>query len=87
MVKIYTKRMNIHINPEVKVSEDDQIIIDFVDIYSQILPSIRFYQIKDLPIIQGFDLISYLEIDFRYNLSLNQLYLFKINDINKLYLY
>ena len=35
-------------------------------VYSQIFPSMYFYQIKNLPCVQGFDLISLLVKDFKY---------------------
>ena len=66
MMKLYYKRSHIKFDAESKPNEDEQIIIDFAYIYSQIFPSMYFYQIKNLPIVQGFDLISLLVKDFKY---------------------
>ena len=66
MILLYRKLSKIKIKPEVKISEDDQAIFDFVYIYSQIFPSMFFYQIKGLKWTQGFDLISLLVTDFKY---------------------
>ena len=64
--QLYFKRSLIKIDPETEPKEDDQIIINFAYIYSQMLPSIYFYQLKSLMWIQGFDLISLLITEFKY---------------------
>ena len=66
MLRILYRRSNIKVDTEVKISEDDQTIIDFAYIYNKMLPSMYFYQIKDLVLIHGFDLISLLITDFKY---------------------
>ena len=66
MIHLYFERSFIKLDPESKPNEDEQVIIDFAYIYSQIFPSMYFYQIKNPPCIQGFDLISLLMTDFKY---------------------
>ena len=66
MIHLYFKRSHIKLDPENKPNKDEQVIIDFAYIYSQIFPSMYFYQIKNPPCIQGFDLISLLMTNFKY---------------------
>ena len=52
--------------PDDKRTKDDNTLIDFVQIYSDICPKMIFYKIENLYCHQGFDLISYLISDFKY---------------------
>ena len=66
MLNLYFKRRHIKLDPESRPNEDEQVIIDFAYIYSHIFPSMYFYQIKNLPCVQGFDMISLLVTGFKY---------------------
>ena len=66
MLHLSFKRSPIKPNPDNKLNEDEQAIISFEYVYNQISPSMYFYQIKNLPFVQGFDLISLLMINFKY---------------------
>ena len=66
MLHLYFKWSYIKLDPENKPNQDEQMIINFVYVYSQIFPSMYFYQIKNLPCVQGFDLILLLVKDFKY---------------------
>ena len=54
------------VKPLDKRTEDENTIIDFALIYESILPKMYFYKIEDLILIQGFDLISQLVINFKH---------------------
>ena len=74
MPRILNKRYLIKDETKVEFNEDNQTIIDFVHIYNKMLPSMYFYQIKDLVLIHGFDLISLLVTDFKYlGIAFNEL--------------
>ena len=55
-----------NVKPKDKRTEDENAIIDFALIYETILPKMYFYKIKNLILVQGFDLISQLVINFNH---------------------
>ena len=66
MFQLHYARNTMEVKPRSIRTEEDNEIIDFAVIYEGIIPKMFFYKIGHLSLLQGFDFISLLMLNFKY---------------------